>query len=86
MRCPSVMLAAAAVVAASAVGGGCAVDDELSTPRPTVPTVVPVPDRTQPTDGDAEAGQTADHERTGDKRPDRDTTAGAAPASDEPAG
>ena len=77
------MLAAAAVVAASAVGGACAADDELSTPRPTVPTVAPVPDRAQPADGDAEADQTADPERTGGGRPDRDTPAGTADASDE---
>ncbi|MXW98623.1 MAG: sugar dehydrogenase [Acidimicrobiaceae bacterium] len=80
------MLAAGAVVAVSAVGGGCAADDELSTPRPTVPTVKPVPERAQPADGNAEADQTADAERTGDEQPDRDTPAGAAAANDEPAG
>ena len=83
MRCLGVMLAAAAVVAASAVAGGCAADDELSTPRPTVPTVAPAPDRTQPADGDAEADQTADPERTAGERPDHGTPAGTAAASDE---
>ena len=74
-----------AMVAVSAVGAACAADDELSVPRPTVPTVAPAQDGTQPADGQPQARQTADPERTGGERPDYDTPAGTATASDEPA-
>ena len=71
------MVATVATVAVSIVGAACAADDELSVPRPTVPTVTSMPEPTAaaatpatdgaaPASGQAQDLQPADPPRTGE--------------------
>ena len=90
------LLVAAAVAAAATVGGACAADDELSTPRPTVPTVTSTPRPTVPTvtstpdgtalvDRQAQDGQPEDPLRTGGQETDADIDGETATTAEEPA-
>ena len=87
------LLVAAAVVTAAVVGGACAADDELSTPRPTVPTVTSAPDGPEPADDQpgepqtqerqTEEAQTEDDQTADGVQRDRDAD-GAATVVDDP--
>ena len=70
------LLVAVAVVAAASVGGACAADDELSTPRPTVPTVTTAPDATALVDTKKQDGQPEDPQRTDSRETDTGSGSG----------
>ena len=67
------LLVAAAVAAAATAGGACATDDELSTPRPTVPTVTTAPGGTALADRPVQDGQPEDPPRTDGRETDAGT-------------
>ena len=78
------LLVAAAVMAGVAAGGACAADDELSAPRPTVPTVTTAPDGAAPVDRRVQDGQTEDPPPTGDQETNARTDGAAATTAGKP--
>ena len=79
------VLVAVMVAALMVVDAACAADDELSTPRPTVPTVTTAPDGTAPVDRQVQDGQTEDPPPTGSQETGAGTDGGAATTAQEPA-
>ncbi|MCE2512607.1 MAG: PQQ-dependent sugar dehydrogenase [Acidimicrobiia bacterium] len=77
------LLVAAAVAAAATIGGACAADDELSTPRPTVPTATTAPDGTALVERQEQDGQPEDPLLTDGQETDAGTNGGAAATSQE---
>ena len=81
-----------ATVAVSTVGAACAADDELTTPRSTVPAVTVAPDAAAaPLDGQGQDPQPSGDPQPADAQPDGEgepegvTNGGAATAASEPA-
>ncbi len=86
-----------ATVVALTAGGACAADDELSTPRPTVPTTTPVTDESESADRTRQDPQPPDAPQAGIREADSDigsstadvggivTSTGDEPAVGEPA-